>query len=116
MHNVILGLAALQGIEDVLKVFLQYIQRCCSRTDPLTAIHLLGQEVADLLNASTVVRPEVRHGALSAVYAAMTAAMQCDEVCRPALVFCIQAFCSLLLFGGLSCAASVCAAVPLGLH
>ena len=63
-----------------MKVFLQYIQRCCSRGSPVTAIHLLGRQLTDLLSVFTVVRPEVRHGAMSAVYAAMTAAVQCDEV------------------------------------
>ena len=65
-----------QGVEDLLKVFLQYIQNCCSRCDPCIGIHLLGPEIADLLEVSKVVRPEVRHGALSAIYAAMAAAMQ----------------------------------------
>ena len=76
----------MQGNEDLLKVFLQYLQRCCSRGSPETAEHLLGHELKHLLNASTVVRPEVRHGALSAVYAAMTAAVQCDEVCLHAVL------------------------------
>ena len=76
----------MQGNEDLLKVFLQYVQRCCSRSSPETAVHLLGRELTDLLNASTVVRPEVRHGAMSAVYAAMTAAAQCDEVCLHAVL------------------------------
>lgn len=74
------GLVSLQGNENLVKVFLQYIQRCCSRSSPQTATHLLSHELTHLLKASTVVRPEVRHGAMSAVYAAMTAAVQCDEV------------------------------------
>lgn len=78
------GLATLQGNENLVKVFLQYIQRCCSRSSPKTAIHLLSHELTHLLKASTVVRPEVRHGAMSAVYAAMTAAVQCDQVSLPA--------------------------------
>ena len=71
----------MQGNEGLLKVFLQYIQRWCSSSTPRTAIHLLGPELADLLHGGRVVRPEVRHGALSAIYAAMTAAMQAEEVC-----------------------------------
>ena len=75
-----MGAAVLvQGDEDLLKVFLQYIQSCCSKGDPRTSTLLLAPEVADLLEGSKVVRPEVRHGALSAVYAAMAAAMQYDE-------------------------------------
>ena len=70
----------MQGNEDLLKIFLQYIQRCCSSSGALTCTDLLGPELADLLCGARVVRPEVRHGALSAVYAAMTAAMQCHEV------------------------------------
>ena len=83
----LLGIAGLQkalsmqGNEGLLKVFLQYIQRCCSSSSPQTAVHLLGPELADLLQGGRVVRPEVRHGALSAIYAAMTAAMQAEEVC-----------------------------------
>lgn len=73
-----------QGDEDLLKVFLQYIHRCCSSSNPRTAVYLLGPELADLLDGAKVVRPEVRHGALSAVYAAMTAAMQSDEVTHAA--------------------------------
>ncbi len=71
---------SMQGNEGLLKVFLQYIQRCCSSSSPQTAVHLLGPELADLLHGGRVVRPEVRHGALSAIYAAMTAAMQAEEV------------------------------------
>ncbi|DBA80626.1 TPA: hypothetical protein ACH3X1_007876 [Trebouxia sp. C0004] len=67
------------GNEGLLKVFLQYVQRCCSSSSPQTAVHLLGPELADLLHGGRVVRPEVRHGALSAIYAAMTAAMQAEE-------------------------------------
>ncbi|DBB03686.1 TPA: hypothetical protein ACH3X3_011009 [Trebouxia sp. C0006] len=67
------------GNEGLLKVFLQYIQRCCSSSSPQTAVHLLGPELADLLQGGRVVRAEVRHGALSAIYAAMTAAMQAEE-------------------------------------
>ena len=72
---------SMQGNEGLLKVFLQYVQRWCSSSTPQTAIHLLGPELADLLHGGRVVRPEVRHGALSAIYAAMTAAMQAEEVC-----------------------------------
>ncbi len=73
---------SMQGNEGLLKVFLQYIQRCCSSSSSTqTAVHLLGPELADLLHGERVVRPEVRHGALSAIYAAMTAAMQAEEVC-----------------------------------
>ncbi|KAL3145911.1 hypothetical protein ABBQ38_015279 [Trebouxia sp. C0009 RCD-2024] len=71
------------GNEDLLKVFLQYIQRCCSGSSPETATHLLGPQLTELVNVSTVVRPEVRHGAMSAVYAAMTAAVHCDESGQP---------------------------------
>ena len=76
-----------QGDEDLLKVFLQYIHRCCSSSHPQTAVYLLGPELADLLDGAKVVRPEVRHGALSAVYAAMTAAMQGDEVRHAACTY-----------------------------
>ena len=69
----------MQGDEDLLKVFLQYIQSCCSKCTPRTSVFLLAPELADLLEGSRVVRPEVRHGAMSAVYAAMAAAMQWDE-------------------------------------
>lgn len=81
MQQLKIHLAVLQGNEDLLKVFLQYIQRCCSGSSPETATHLLGPQLTELVNVSTVVRPEVRHGAMSAVYAAMTAAVHCDEVC-----------------------------------
>jgi hypothetical protein len=76
----LLKVLSMQGNEGLLKVFLQYIQRCCSNSSPQTAVHLLGPELADLLQGGRVVRPEVRHGALSAIYAAMTAAMQAEEV------------------------------------
>ena len=80
-HENLLKALSMQGNEGLLKVFLQYIQRWCSSSTPRTAIHLLGPELADLLHGGRVVRPEVRHGALSAIYAAMTAAMQAEEVC-----------------------------------
>lgn len=69
----------LQGDEDLLKVFLQYIRITCSDRSQAT-IPLLGPELASLLNGTKVVRPEIRHGALAAVYAAMTAAMHSSEV------------------------------------
>ena len=72
--------APLQGNEDLLKVFLQYIRITCSSNSGQVAVSFLGPELASLLDGSRVVRPEVRHGALAAVYAAMTAAMHGDEV------------------------------------
>lgn len=62
-------------------MFLQYIRITNSSKGSQAAILLLGPEVANLLDATRVVRPEVRHGALAAVYAAMVAAMHSDEVC-----------------------------------
>ena len=78
----------LQGSEDLLKMVLQYIRITCSSNSPQVAVHLLGPEVAGLLDSTRVVRPEVRHGVLAIVYAAMTAAMNGNEASRTLLCDC----------------------------